>query len=139
MAEVKTKPKKSLGGFIIPTSVNLEYASKGITAMKIKHEVAKEGKKLTVTAEGRTSEVDIKFHDNVGIKQQDDGTLAFVGDFYYTEWKNSKKFQENLQGQYAVADAVEKLEEQGYFVDNTEDIKVGDDGLIRFNASNPYS
>lgn len=118
---------------------SLEYASKALTTMGIKHEVVEEGQKLSVTAEGRTSEVDIKFHDNVGIKQQDDGTLAFVGDFYYTKWKDSAKFQRTMQGKYAVADAVDKLAEKGYFVDNPDNINVGEDGLIRFTASNPFS
>ena len=92
---------------------------------------------LTITAVGRTEEVDIKIHEQLGIKQQKDGSLAFLGDFYYTPY-NEQKMTEALQGRYCIEDAVEKLEEMGYFVDNEDDFKVNDAGQIEFTATNPH-
>ena len=90
----------------------------------------KEGEKLTISAAGTTSECDIKLHDQLGLAQQKDGTFAFVGDFYYTDI-NQQKLTKDLQGQYCVSEATDRLEAQGFFLDNEEDaLKLNDDGHI---------
>ena len=114
-----------------------QIASKALTALGHKHEVAEAGKKLTVSAAGTTSEVDIKLCKDLGMKQQADGTLAFVGDFYYNEY-NEKKLTSSLSTRYYVEDAVEKLEEQGFFVDADESFTVNERGHIEFTAVNPH-
>ena len=114
-----------------------EIASKALTALGHKHEVAEVGKKLTVSAAGTTSEVDIRLCKDLGMKQQADGTLAFVGDFYYNEY-NEKKLTASLSTRYYIEDAVEKLEEQGFFVDADESFTVNDRGQIEFTAVNPH-
>ena len=116
---------------------NVETASRALTALGHKHEVAKAGEKLSVSAAGTTSDVDIKLCKDLGMKQQADGTLAFVGDFYYNEY-NEKKLTESLSTRYYVEDAVEKLEEQGFFVDADEAFTVNERGQIEFTAVNPH-
>lgn len=116
---------------------SIEIASKALTALGHKHEVAEAGKKLTVSAAGTTSEVDIKLCKDLGMKQQADGTLAFVGDFYYNEY-NERKLKESLSTRYYIEDAVEKLEEQGFFVDADESFAVNERGQIEFTGNNPH-
>lgn len=116
---------------------NVAIASKALTALGHKHEVAEAGTKLTVSAAGTTSDVDIKLCKDLGMKQQADGTLAFVGDFYYNEY-NEKKLTASLSTRYYIEDAVEKLEEQGFFVDADEAFAVNENGQIEFTANNPH-
>lgn len=121
---------------------DLDNICAALDRMGQKYQRAEEGKSLTVSAEGQNAEVQVIINDkkgrnDVGIKQQADGTFAFVGDFYYTGL-NQSKFKEDLQGQYAVVETVDNLENLGFFVDNEDDLQAGEDRLIRFTASNPH-
>ena len=124
------------------TMTDLDHVCAALDKMGQAYTRAEEGKTLNVSAEGQNAEVQVVINDkqgrnDVGIKQQADGSFAFVGDFYYTELDQTQ-FQRDLQGQYAVVETVENLEGMGFFVDNEEDLQVGEDGLIRFSATNPH-
>lgn len=117
----------------------LDHIAQALDRMGQKYELA-DDKKLSVKAAGNSSEVDILIVDErnkkeIGMKQQKDGTFAFVGDFYYTGI-NQQQFTNKLQGNYCVAEAVDRLGSQGFFVDNEDDLELNKDGLIEFTCSN---
>jgi len=120
---------------------DIAIASKALTKLGINHEVSTSKKQLSVTAEGRTANVDIKIEDgkgHLGLVKEDDGNLAFVGDFYYGKF-NQRDLTEQLSTRYYIEDAVDKLEGLGYFVDNEDDFQVNERGQIEFTATNPHN
>jgi len=119
---------------------DIRIASQALTKLGIGHEVSTSSKQLTVTAEGRTAKVDIKIEDgkgHLGLVKQDDGQIAFVGDFYYGKF-NERDLNDRLTTRYYIEDAVDKLEGLGYFVDNEDDFQVNERGQIEFTATNPH-
>ena len=79
---------------------NLDHILSALDRLKQPYE-HQAGNKLSVSASGRTSQVDVRLTKDLGITQQEDGTFAFEGDFYYTKL-NQTKFTHELQGQYCV-------------------------------------
>lgn len=120
---------------------DIAIAAKALTKLGIDHEVSTSKNQLQVTAVGRTVDVDIKISDgkgHLGLVKEDDGQLAFVGDFYYGKY-NERDLTERLTTRYYIEDAVDKLEGLGYFVDNEDDFQVNERGQIEFTATNPYN
>lgn len=120
---------------------DIAIAAKALAKLGIDHEVSTSKNQLQITAVGRTVDVDIKINDgkgHLGLVKEDDGQLAFVGDFYYGKF-NERDLTERLTTRYYIEDAVDKLEGLGYFVDNEDDFQVNERGQIEFTATNPYN
>ena len=120
---------------------DIAIAAKALAKIGVDYEVSTKDNQLQITAVGRTVDVDIKISDgkgNLGLVKEDDGQLAFVGDFYYGKY-NEKDLTERLTTRYYIEDAVDKLEGLGYFVDTEDDLQVNESGQIEFTATNPYN
>lgn len=95
-----------------------------------------------ITQYGTTEKAEILLDSKnkaLGLSQQEDGTWALVGDPYHTPYdhvlhkyyRQEKKFLDDLGTSYAIADAKEKLEEQGFEVVENDKGVVGRDGKVR--------
>jgi hypothetical protein len=95
-----------------------------------------------ITQYGTTEKAEILLDTEnkaLGLSLQEDGTWALVGDPYHTPYnhplhkyyRQEKKFLADLGTAYAVSEAKDKLEEQGFeCVDNDKGV-VGRDGKVR--------
>lgn len=114
-----------------------EYITKALDRMGVKWQ---EGGTLKHSyGDARGGKVDIRLDENVGIRKEEDGTYSVVGDHYYSnQFKDARKFQQDLQKNYLVSEAFAKVEEQDFYVYENEEATVGEDGLIRMRARALY-
>jgi hypothetical protein len=95
-----------------------------------------------ITQYGTTEKAEILLDSKnkaLGLSQQEDGTWALVGDPYHTPYdhvlhkyyRQEKKFLEDLGTSYAISEAKEKLEDQGFECTENEKGVVGRDGKVR--------
>lgn len=114
---------------------NLDLIKKALDRMGINFE---EGQH-TIKQYGKSEKAELRLDAAVGLSVQEDGTYAMVGDFWHANrnsklrsyYGNSKKFTADLGTAYAIEEAKESLEVQGFFCTENSDAEVGEDGLIR--------
>lgn len=95
--------------------------------------------KHTISQYGTSEKAELKLDNAVGLSEQKDGTYSMVGDFWHASrgsklksyYGNSKKFTAELSTAYAVEEAKESMELQGFFCTDNSEAEVGEDGLIR--------
>jgi hypothetical protein len=128
---VKTKTKM----------VEKKHIMAGLEAMGIN---AVEGGKVRATYSSREDavEVDIKINEGVGLKQQADGSWTLEGDFYNTKhnkyYGKDQQFLKELQGQYCVAQAKDKIMSLGggWVITDNAEAEIDEDGFIIMRAKN---
>jgi hypothetical protein len=124
---VKTKTKM----------VDKKYIMAGLEKMGIQ---ATEGGTVRSTYSSSSSKVDIKINDSVGLKQQKDGSWALEGDFWNTKhreyYNKENQFIKELQGQYCVAQAKDRIASLGggWVITDNEEAEVDEDGMIVMRA-----
>lgn len=92
---------------------------------------------------GKSSEAQIRLCDAVGLALQKDGSYAMVGDFYHANNSILKKyyaketqFFKDIQTAYAIEEATEALENEGYNCVENIAGTVGKNGLVRMVFEN---
>lgn len=119
---------------------NMDYMRRALKRMNLSYT---EGGKISRSYEdSEGGRVDINIDGNVGLRQEEDGTISIVGDHYYSAQnvaKNADQFKQDLTKNYLVSEAFAKVEEQNFYVYENEEATVGSDGLIRMRARALYS
>lgn len=116
-----------------------KYIMGGLAAMGIN---ATENGKIRAAYSSRSEneEVDIKINNGVGLRQQKDGSWELVGDFYNTSmskyYGRDQEFIQQLQGQYCVAQAKDKVASLGggWVITDNEEAEVDKEGFIVMRA-----
>lgn len=118
---------------------NMEMVKKALGRMGIEYQ---EGT-FTIGRYGNKEQAQLKLDEHVGLSQQEDGTFAMVGDFYYSKnqklrqyYNNSQKFTADLTTGYAIEEAKQELEDKQFFCTENENAEVGEDGMIRMTFEN---